>query len=203
MKKVKFFSQGELHTNCIVLHEQSDCVVIDVPFNSVDAQNYILANGLKVKAVLLTHGHFDHCGGVHQLLRRVGCENARIFVSKQDALLCRSAASNQWRVPCDACYPTDYLSEGELCVDDFRFDVLATPGHTGGSVVFLMENYMFSGDTLFNRSIGRTDFAESLPEAMPYSLARLRRLEKNYIVIPGHGFQTTLTFERENNPYLK
>lgn len=202
MIKVKFFNQGQLQTNCIVLQNGNKCVVVDVPFNSVDAQNYITSNELQVEAVLLTHGHFDHCGGVHQLLKRCNSE-APIFVSPYDGYLCRNAMNNKWGVTCDNCYTTDELREGMLSVGSFRFDVLETPGHTRGSVVFLCEDYMLSGDTLFSRSVGRTDFAESCPELLPRSLMKLRALKKNYIVIPGHGCQTTLSFEKENNYYLK
>ena len=81
--------------------------------------------------------------------------------------------------------------------------MLETPGHTTGSVVFLVEDYMLSGDTLMARSVGRTDFAESNPYLMRGSLNKIKLLGKNYIVLPGHGGQTTLQFEKEHNVYLK
>ena len=169
-------------TNCIVVQNGTQCVVVDVPYGSEDVAKYINANGLTIQAVLLTHGHFDHCGGVHRLLKQCNAEDVPIYVSPKDAELCRHAADNIWHVHCDNCFTTNELTEG---------------------VVFLVEDYMRSGDTLFARGVGRTDFAESNPYLMKGSLNKLKLLPRNYIVLPGHGGQTTLQFEKDNNPYLK
>ena len=203
MIKITTFKQGELLTNSIILQQENKCVIVDVPFNSVDVQNYILANQLCIKAVLLTHGHFDHCGGVHQLLRKCKFESAPIYVSEKDMLLCRGAKNNKWGIVCDDCYSTDIVREGKLFVDNFSFDVLETPGHTAGSVVYIIGDYLISGDTLFNKSVGRTDFEESCPNLMASSLKKLASLDKNYVVLCGHGNQTTLFYEKQNNIYLR
>ncbi len=203
MIKIKVIAQGVMPTNCIVVQNGTQCVVVDVPYGSEDVAKYINANGLTIQAVLLTHGHFDHCGGVHRLLKQCNAEDVPVYVSPKDAELCRHAADNIWHVHCDNCFTTNELTEGELLIGGTRFFVIETPGHTCGSVVFLVEDYMLSGDTLFARGVGRTDFAESNPYLMKGSLNKLKLLPRNYIVLPGHGGQTTLQFEKDNNPYLK
>ena len=100
-------------------------------------------------------------------------------------------------------YHTDFYSDGEtLTLAGLTFEVLHTPGHTPGSVCLLFGEHLFSGDTLFAGSCGRTDFPGSNPAQMRDSLARLKGLEKNYTVYPGHGEATTLNEEKRYNPYL-
>lgn len=202
MVKIKVISQGVMPTNCIVVSEGINAVVVDPPFGCEDVIKYLANNGLTLTAVLLTHGHFDHCGGVNQLLSRLNAD-VPVYIHRNDLHLAHNAANNPWGVVCDNCYPTDNLAEGELTIAGMRFYVLETPGHTTGSVVFLVEDYMLSGDTLMARSVGRTDFAESNPYLMRGSLNKIKLLGKNYIVLPGHGGQTTLQFEKEHNVYLK
>ncbi len=203
MIKITSFKQGELQTNSIVIQKEKECIVVDIPFNSVDVQNYIVSNSLSVKAVLLTHGHFDHCGGVHQLLKKCKAENAPVYVSAKDADLCRRARSNIFGIQCDDCFTTDFVAEGRFVVGNFTFDVLETPGHTCGSVVYIIDDYLLTGDTLFNKGVGRTDFDESCPKLMASSLKKISSLSKNYVVIAGHGNQTTLFYEKKYNNYLR
>lgn len=203
MLKIKVINQGELHTNSIVVQNGTDCVVVDVPYGSNDVLNYIKSNNLRVCAVLLTHGHFDHVGGVSRLLSELGIPRTPVYIHPNDVDMCRHAADNIWGVPADNCFTTDELHEGELYVAGIRFYVIETQGHTLGSVVFLTDDYMLSGDTLFARSIGRTDFPESNRFLMQGSLDKLKMLPRNYIVLPGHGGQTTLQYEKEHNVYFK
>ena len=100
-------------------------------------------------------------------------------------------------------YTHTYAEGDELDLAGLRISVLHTPGHTPGSVCLLCEDALFSGDTLFARSCGRTDLAGGDPEAMTASLKRLAALDKDYRVFPGHGEETTLAQERQCNPYLR
>lgn len=201
--KIQVFTQGELSTNCAVLSKNGKCVVIDLPYNAYEVIEYVLSNKLQVEAILLTHGHFDHCGGVVQFARLCYCNDVRVFCSQKDFDLCHKAADNKWAVICEDCYPTNAVDEGQLTVGDFVFKVIATPGHTMGSVMYVCGDFLFSGDTLFCNSIGRTDFPESNALAMKQSLRKIKSLQTNYTVIPGHGELTTLEREKSNNIYLK
>lgn len=197
---VHTFQQGLLSTNCYVLQHQNTCVVVDVAFVSQELENFILQNKLQLQAVLLTHGHFDHCGGVEHLLQTVG--KADVFVHVEDVELCKTAQQNPWGVPCQNCIPTKTYGQGRLCVGSFEFEVLHTPGHTHGSVVLLCQDKMFAGDTLFCGSIGRTDFAESNKTAMKNSLQKIKQIQGDYTVFCGHGPATLLSKEKETNVFL-
>lgn len=200
--QVKVFQQGALQTNCIVISKENCCVVVDCAYISADVEYYVTHNNLKVVAILLTHGHFDHCGGVNHLLHVCNCQDAPVYCTLLDEPMCSSAQQNPWGVLVENCRVTRYLDEGILDIEGFVFRVIYTPGHTRGSCVFVCQNYLFSGDTLFCRSIGRTDFDESSITDMLNSLKKLALLKDDYIVIPGHGEITTLLNEKQHNPYL-
>lgn len=201
--KYVVFTCGQLQTNCIVVQSGNNCIVVDVPFDCDEVVHYVLSNGLHVDAVLLTHGHFDHCGGVNAFLKSCNV-NAPVFVHENDFNLCTNASKNKWGIFCEDCVPTHFLQQGKLQIGNFSLEVLETPAHTTGSVVFLMQDgVMLSGDTLFRGSVGRTDFLESVPHAMRNSLKKLFQLSKNYRVICGHGPETTLNQEKIHNVYLR
>ncbi len=201
--KYTVFQQGVLQTNCIVPEKNGKCVLVDIPYMSHEAEKYVSENGLTPVAVLLTHGHFDHCGGVKHFTEALNCPNIPVFVHKNDFPLCQNAANNIWNMPCENCFPTNELKEGVLTIGDFLFEIVETPGHTAGSVCLISENILLSGDTLFCDGIGRTDFAESCPEKMQASLRKLCERAENYTVVCGHGAETTLEREKRLNPYLR
>lgn len=200
---IKVFDVSRMHNNCIVVYNNNKCVVIDIPYGAQQAENFVKDNNLQVVGILLTHGHFDHVGGVKHFVETVGCPDVPIYCNFADKFLCNNATHNKWHVRCDDCNPTCDVAEGKLVVDEFAFEVIHTPFHTAGSVVYLFEDYMFSGDTLFCGSIGRTDFDESIPQLTKQSLAKLVALPNDYTVISGHGEITTLDNEKRFNPYLK
>lgn len=201
MIKVKQFTQGILNTNVYVVEKDGKCVVIDCAYGDDSVANYINANGLKLQAVLLTHGHFDHCGGVKRLLD--ACGNVPVYVHQADKLLCETASGNLWHRSADNCYPTDFYDEGAFSVGGFDFNVIFTPGHTHGSVVLTVGSAMFSGDTLFAGTIGRTDFADSSFDEMKQSLAKLKAIGGDYDVYSGHMQSTSFATELATNPYFK
>jgi glyoxylase-like metal-dependent hydrolase (beta-lactamase superfamily II) len=152
--------------------------------------------------VLLTHGHFDHVGGVEAIVKATGC-----------ALWMREADYTQFKTPeNDFFYPIHDcdFTEVQLCEEGeqihaggLTFTVMETPGHTWGSVCYLCENALFSGDTLFAGSCGRTDLPGGDGQTIVLSLERLAELEGDYTVYPGHGGATTLARERAHNPYMR
>ncbi|MBR6045916.1 MAG: MBL fold metallo-hydrolase [Ruminococcus sp.] len=188
----------------IVASDENNCVLIDAP----DEADYILEQidiyGLELKKIFLTHGHFDHIGAVADLVEETGCE---VYIHEKDLskLLSgdadvsrffglRSARKVKKAIPIGA--------DDELTLDELVFDVLHTPGHTSGSVCYICKDCMFTGDTLFDRSIGRTDMPDGDPEVMKQSLRKICSLGGNLKIYPGHMSNTTLDRERKYNPYL-
>ena len=184
---------GMLQTNCYILTEGDRCLVID-PGDEPEKVLACLENhGLILEAVLLTHGHFDHVGAVKALAADTDC---RVFLCEQDLTLPGAMTAGPL-------YYTDFYTEGDrLTLAGMTFEVLHTPGHTPGSVCLRFAEHLFSGDTLFAGSCGRTDFPGSNPADMIRSLNRLSQLEENLKVYPGHGGSTTIGEEKRYNPFL-
>ena len=204
MIKIHVLPLGSYQTNCYIVHEEHSktCAVIDPGYTPERVLAQAEKLGLQVDAVLLTHGHFDHVGGVEAIVKATGC-----------ALWMREADYTQFKTPeNDFFYPIHDcdFTEVQLCEEGeqihaggLTFTVMETPGHTWGSVCYLCENALFSGDTLFAGSCGRTDLPGGDGQTIVLSLERLAELEGDYTVYPGHGGATTLARERAHNPYMR
>ena len=204
MIKIHALPLGSYQTNCYIVHEEHSktCAVIDPGYTPERVLAQAEKLGLQVDAVLLTHGHFDHVGGVEAIVKATGC-----------ALWMREADYTQFKTPeNDFFYPIHDcdFTEVQLCEEGehihaggLTFTVMETPGHTWGSVCYLCENALFSGDTLFAGSCGRTDLPGGDGQTIVLSLERLAELEGDYTVYPGHGGATTLARERAHNPYMR
>lgn len=185
---------GYLQTNCYILQSDTGhCLVID-PADQADViLDFIQTKGLTLDAILLTHGHFDHVGAVKYLSAETDCP---VYIHEADLSLPPAITAGKL-------YHTHTYAEGDtLTLADLTFKVLHTPGHTPGSVCLLVGDTLFSGDTLFRGSCGRTDFPGGSWEQIQSSLKALAALPGDYRVLPGHGEQTTLEWERTHNPYL-
>ncbi len=193
---------GLLQTNCVILQQDNFCVVFDVPYDCQAVAEYINNNNLTIQAILLTHGHFDHVGGVEQLKRLLNIDYIPIYIHKDDLALAQNAMDNLWKIPSENCYPTHLVREGKLQVGQFEFYVIFTPGHTEGSVIYLIEDVMLSGDTLFCNSVGRTDLPGGNMAKMRKSLQKIKQLTEDYKIYSGHGPCSTLKMQLNNNPYL-
>ena len=196
MLKVHAMALGAYQTNCYIIHDDTStsCCVIDPGYTPEVVLDYLEAQELSVDAILLTHGHFDHVGGVKEIAAETGCK----------VYLCEADLSMPPMMTAGKLYYTDTYQDGDtLSLSGLSIRVLHTPGHTPGSVCLVVENSIFSGDTLFQRSSGRTDLPGGDWDTICASLKRLGALEGNYFVHPGHGGATTLAEERRFNPYIR
>lgn len=204
--KIHTLNLGELRSNCYVVETAPGrCIIVDLGGDADYLMNFLKMNKLKLTKILLTHGHFDHIGGVEEVRRLT---RAEVFIHLNDSEMLTSEkfslASGMSYNPFIPVTLWTAVEENAIIQDgDLSFKVIHTPGHSGGSVCYICEDVIFSGDTLFNRSIGRTDFLGSNPIDMKKSLKKLSLLEGDYKVLPGHNMPTTLDFERKMNPYMK
>lgn len=194
---------GDYQTNTyIVSGNDKNCAIIDPGFEPQTILAKVNELGLTVDAVLLTHGHFDHVGAAEKIVAATGCE---LWMHKADFSR-PGDAINRYLYPLSGSTSADILfySEGDKVIaGSLPFIVLSTPGHTPGSVCLLCEDFLFSGDTLFAGSCGRTDLPGGDAGAIRQSLHRLSLLDRPFHVYPGHGCATTLQEERRENPYLR
>ncbi len=155
--------------------------------------------------ILLTHGHFDHIMGVAEVQEHYGGKivvhekDADCFVDEEKSLISNFGSGAKLPKKADI-----LVKDGDtLPFADGRIEVMHTPGHTEGSVCYLIEDKIFSGDTLFFNSVGRTDFKTGSPREIAKSLKRLAELEGDRKVYPGHNMLTTLDHERKYNIFLR
>ncbi len=203
MIRVKQFSVGFMHNNCYLVYAdgQQECILIDPAKGYETIRQYAADLGLTVSAVLLTHGHFDHI----QDMAKWEDAGATIYVHQLDQDKLHSDKNLAPKVmkirPPKA---ERILSDGDVVqVGEIAARVLWTPGHSAGSVCYIIDRALFSGDTLFCESIGRTDFYDGNPSDMMASLARIAALDGDYTLYPGHEEQSTLEHERAHNIYLR
>ena len=194
---------GNYQTNCYIVYAQGSdrCAVIDPGFEPETVLQQTAALGLTIDAILLTHGHFDHVGGVKEICRSTGCG---LWIHRDDQVMTGNPTTRFF-------YPLSgqelanlqFCEEGQvLPVAGLEFTVLSTPGHTNGSVCYRCEDALFSGDTLFAGSCGRTDLPGGNYPTICASLARLAQLPQDLRVFPGHGGSSTIGREKQTNPYL-
>lgn len=196
MLKIHCMPLGAYQTNCyLVIKEGSkSCVVIDPGYDAHLICDHLDGLGLEPEAILLTHGHFDHVGAVRDLAATYGC---KVYMRPEETTMPPQMTAGPLY------YTHEYPAEGKLQVADMEVGVMHTPGHTPGSVCLMVEDAMFTGDTLFAGSMGRCDFPGSSIFEMRKSLRRICALMKNYRIFPGHGEDSTLDMEKKTNPYLR
>lgn len=204
--KIHTLQLGELRSNCHIAETApNQCVAVDIGGDSRLLLEYLTMKKLTLSKILLTHGHYDHMNGVEEVAQKTGAE---VFIHEGDAPMLSSAGlSLAELISCMPFNPvTKYtvIHDGDVISDgNYNFRVLHTAGHSMGSVCYICDDTIFSGDTLFCCSIGRTTFPGSSPELMAKSLERIYSLDGNYSVLTGHGDKTDLDYEKNSNPYLR
>ena len=196
---IKTIEVGYLQTNCYIVTDEDtlDAAIIDPGEESNLILDYVERNHLHVRGILLTHGHADHCMALEDVYEELRCP---VYMSRRD-LGVDLGNPGEWEVePPD---DTRFVREKEeICCGSLTFTVLETPGHTPGGLCFIIEDCIFTGDTLFRLTCGRYDFPGSSSLELTHSLTKLRDLPGDYEIYPGHESSSTLGFERKFNRCL-
>jgi len=201
---VKSFITGPLATNSYVIYDNDKAIVIDAGGDMKEVIDFIRKNKLNLSYIIATHGHFDHVMGVNQLKREF--PSSIFLINERDLGLLKRASSMALSLLnlmiSDVTLPDGYVKEGdEIRLGEGKLKIVETPGHTMGSICILANGYIFTGDTLFYGTVGRTDLGGS-EKLLRDSLERLKGLQDELIVYPGHGPFTILGYEKVKNPFL-
>ena len=199
--KIEKVVVGPLQTNCYLLWDKSQTVIIDP---GAEPEKIFSLIASPVKNIICTHGHPDHVGALWAIKHEF--PQAKFLIHKTELPVLRSAVKGaqsvlSWEIP-EPPLPDEFLEEGKFSVFGFsrnagsrsagQFSVIHTPGHSPGSVCLLGKDHLFTGDVLFARGYGRTDFSLGNEKEMFKSLKKLTKLPKDLIIHPGHGESTSL-----------
>lgn len=204
--KLYHVNLGPLAVNCYIIETDSkNAAAVDIGGDYSRLKALLDEKGLTLKKILLTHGHYDHFGGVADAVKDTGAE---VYIHENDAeMLISSRLSLADGISPEPFEPVERFSTvkdgDEITLDELTFRVIGTPGHTRGGVCYRCGGCIFTGDTLFALSMGRTDFPGGSPAEMHKSLMMLAGIEEDLKVYPGHNETSTLAFEKKNNPYMK
>ena len=206
--KIKQYVLGPVQPNCFVVYnDQNQAAIIDPGANGAQIVDAVQKDGKEITMVLLTHGHFDHIGGVHEIQEKTNC---KVYIHEQDQELLQDPSKNLSKLFQQVISKNFTSAEADVLLKDgdtipfgeITFHVMHTPGHSRGSCMYLTDGVIFSGDTIFKREIGRNDTYGGDPVAQQKSLQRIAAIPGDSIICTGHGENTTLEEEKKYNPYF-
>ena len=200
---IKTFICGDLEENCYAVRKNGEIIIVDPGEYTDELKEYVMFNKENVKYVLLTHCHFDHIGGLFEVKNI--CKNAKTVIHISDEFGLRD---NNYNLASQFTLKEIVPQNADIKVNDGdtlpfgggNITVMHTPGHTLGSACYIIDDVIFSGDTLFENSFGRTDFPGGSTKELLKSLLKLSNLNGNYRVYSGHGAVSEMNYERNNNP---
>lgn len=192
MMQVKMKAAGDYQTNCYIVQKDGKELIIDPGEGAYD---WVVSNCENPVAILNTHGHFDHVWSDYELKQKF---NIPVYAPKGDVFMIESDVLGRGTPPCGVDVHVD--GDEHFEVEGFEFDFFHFPGHTPGCSAVLIEDMLFSGDFIFQGSIGRVDFPFSSPEDMKKSIEKVLLWEKDLKIYPGHGPSTSLSEEKRRLP---
>lgn len=203
---IKKFVTGPVQANTYLVYDDNkEGFVVDPGDYSMQLESAIQTEGINLKYIILTHGHADHIGGVDSLIKRFPDAKIVAHSLERDMLLDSNLSLSKEIYRRDISFDADiYVNDiDSLECGSLSLVFLHTPGHTIGGMCILMDGSLFSGDTLFRASIGRTDFpGGSFPQIIKSIKEKLFVLPDSTVVYPGHMSETTIGYEKENNPFV-
>ena len=198
---IKTIPVGHLDTNCYIVTDEKTLktAIIDPGADSNTILDYVESNGLTTEAIFLTHGHFDHIMALEAVMEATG---APAYINKRDAESGRKGRQSGLTAYFQDGVLQWYKTGDRINVGSLVFHIIETPGHSPGSVILQCENVLFTGDTLFRDSCGRTDLEGGDIDILKQSLKMITKLDGDYEVYPGHSESSTLERERRFNKYM-
>ena len=201
MIKVETLVLGMYAANCYLLWKDDHVLIVDPGSRNPKIKERIMQEHAIIDGIYLTHGHFDHIQGVDVLVEAF---QVPVYINALETSFLKDPRSNVSYGANEVKLQTEAigLQPGVQSIGVFSFELIDAPGHSIGSSIMLLENYMICGDVLFKGSIGRCDLLTGSNTQMRQTLQMIKRLDPSYIVLPGHGEPTTLLDELKTNPYL-
>ena len=201
--EIKLIQSMLIDCNCYLINYNNKTIIIDPCIDVKTLKKYNVNN---VEAILITHGHIDHIIFLEQLVKEYKC---KVFLTKKclekvyDDNLNLSVMFNYPLNIEKGIFDYQIITDNQIIIDELNIKCITTPGHTDCSVCFLLDNDLFTGDTLFHRSVGRTDFPTGNSLELRNSLKKILSFNKNFTIYPGHDSISTIEEEKQKNYYLK
>lgn len=203
--KIEKKQLGVYGANCYIVSKNKETLIVDPGGDADEIIEYIENKDLNPIAIILTHGHGDHIGGVEELKEKYGI---KVYVNDKDEELLLDGEKNlskymplKKEVVLESY--TTFKSDEILNIGDFKIEAIGTPGHTRGSTCFLIEDKLFTGDTLFKGTVGRTDLYSGGNDLIDSIKEKILKLNESIKIYPGHGAESTILEEKNSNSFLK